>query len=199
MNECQVPSWTQRSFTFLQNLLIPTEIMIPRMASNIAFYTRSSAATWVFCTKYLHILVPDCQSSSPFIWFPLEAVLWWSTRLLFVIKIKRSRLRNILGDGDKGRLWLSLGLPRSQKTSQIRFREVETGEASQGQRSAVLCKFKTTVKSLFDTTFCSNTRIPVSAYTAGLAGPNSSIHLSPDRRKTPEAFDRVSWFTYNPL
>lgn len=59
--------------------------------------------------------------------------------------------------------WFGTPMITENNTNQIR--EVETGEASQGQRSAVLCKFKTTVKSLFDTTFCSNrhARIPVSA------------------------------------
>lgn len=51
------------------------------------------------------------------------------------------------------------------------IREVQASEASQGQRSAVLCKFKTTFKSLFHADPSSDPHVsnPVSAYSARLA------------------------------
>lgn len=84
-------------------------------------------------------------------------------------------------NADKAHLRLSFWTPMITENITNLIREVKTGEASQGQRSAVLRKFKTTTESLFDTNQHMRVFV-VSAYTEGLA-----LHLSPDHWETTEA------------
>lgn len=100
---------------------------------------------------------------------------------------------------DKARLCFGLGRPRSQKTSQIRSGRSKRVEASQGQRSAVLCKFKTAV-CLTPVSAPVTSRESLYLLTQQVRlEPNSSLRPSPDRRRTAGAFHRLSWFTSNSL
>lgn len=128
--------------------------MIPKLASNISFYKLRVQLWYKFWTAlnsstlyYLKIFY--LLSSALFICFLLETLI--SKAVLFSGFVRKKQIcichkdQKVQIEKLPGRRRQSLSLTqfRTPKITE-NLREAETGEASQSQRSPVLCKFKTT-------------------------------------------------------